>query len=99
MWVSKCSYVSKLIPPDIFRKKMDTIVQCAPRKRFGKTTDMPFMVGNGFSSGHWINSHPDVCPCDVYPGTYLWAWDRLPSNSKWKPDLKYAPRFPMIEDY
>ena len=101
MWVSTCSYVSKLIPPDIFGKKMDNATECASTERFGRASKIAGThVGRGrFAAEHWINSHPDVCPCDVYPGTFLWAYERLPSNDNWKPDLVYAPRFPMIEDY
>ena len=51
------------------------------------------------TSEHWIHSHPDVCPCDVYPGPFVWNYKNIPSNSNWKVELAQAPRFSSIQNY
>ena len=101
MWVGSCSYISKLIHPEAFGNKMNNATERAPTNRFGKASKIAGThVGRErHAAEHWVHSHPDVIPCDVCPGTCVWNYERLPSNDNWKPDLVYAPRFPMIEDY
>lgn len=95
MWVASCSYVSKLIPPNEFEGRMFDVLKSAPKKTFGRLTNLhSFEVGTErFSAEHWIHSHPDVVPCDVYPGIFVWSYGAIPSNNNWTPNLVDAPRF------
>jgi len=46
---------------------------------------------------HWITSHPDLVPCDVYQNKgYTWGYDILPGRTNsWIPNISLAPRFPL----
>jgi len=98
MWVADCAYISKLIPLVLFGQKMNHVVKFAPIERFGllRTISEPF-VGRTF--GHWVYSHPDICPCDVYPGPFTWNHDAVPLHDEWEPQLVHAPRFLNLLDY
>ena len=40
-----------------------------------------------------MHSHPDNCPCDVYPDIqYRFGYEPLPTNDDWDPTLSRAPR-------
>ena len=61
MWVSQCSYISKLIHPSKFTSAMDEMIQSAAEK-FGDElkSERPYNIGLGrYSSEHWVASHPD----------------------------------------
>lgn len=101
MWVADCQYVSKLVSPESLTAKMDHIVYNAPADRIGRPSTIlgPFVGRGRYASGHWVYSHPDVCPCDVYPGPFTWNHDVVPLHDEWEPELVHAPRFPNILDY
>lgn len=95
MWVSKCSYVAKLIHPSLFQLAMHQMAKSAPIQKFGNVSNVEeHIAGLGrYASEHWIHSHPDMCPCDVYPNTrYRFGYEPLPQNDDWVPDLSKAPR-------
>ena len=102
MWVTKCDYVSKLAPPNKFGEMMTESLRSAPPETFGNPAEKlsHAMVGRDrYASEHWVYSHPDVCPCDVYQGQFSWNYLNIPSNNNWTVELAQAPRFPRFEDY
>lgn len=100
MWVASCSYVAKLLPPDTFKESMDNVFESIHdnRKDILNIEDIDSLIGRGnFSAKHWIHSHPDVSPCDVYPGTYTMG-DHIPAaNDNWEPILVHGPRYDMTD--
>ena len=101
MWVAECNYIAKLLPPLSFENEMNNVVLNAPRTKFGDTQQLtPAFVGRDrYSAEHWAFSHPDICPCDVYPGKFTWSYERIPENDDWEPDFVMAPRFSSAEEY
>lgn len=101
MWVADCSYVSKLMQPTKFESKMNDLVYRAPLKECQDPRKLrPSLTARGrFAAEHWINSHPSIRPCDVYPDVYVWGHDNLPKNTDWKPILAKAPRFTNMKKY
>lgn len=102
MWVAHCSYVSKLLQPTQFQSKMNNLVHTASQMNIHQILKQkhPSLTGHDrFAAEHWLNSHPSVRPCDVYPGVYLWAYDNLPENNLWEPILAKAPRFTPMQKY
>lgn len=105
MFSAKCSYIQKLIPPNQFRDKMEGLMEAVmqhakdpsiPKPTFQQYQDEYFVGRNRFAMEHWIGSHPQVTPCDVYPGEYLCGYIDLPkSTDMWTPSLEVAPRFPV----
>mmetsp|Transcript_17115 Transcript_17115/g.39439 ORF Transcript_17115/g.39439 Transcript_17115/m.39439 type:complete len:298 (-) Transcript_17115:390-1283(-) len=92
MWSAKCDYVKKLIDPEEFPHIM---------KKVGKTAKEPgFCLGNGrYAAEHWINSHPDGSPCDLYPDPhYVWGYNGMPVGA-FKKALEVAPRFDLATYY
>ena len=43
---------------------------------------------------HWISSHPDMQPCDLYNGEHkpMWRIEYSPKEGNWEIDLQRAPR-------
>ena len=83
MWVSRCSYVKKLVSPITFQSKMDDFYKdrhtCNGRDRW--------------SQEHYIHHHKDVKPCDLLEKeAFTWSYDRIPGPD-FKKDLQPAPRF------
>jgi hypothetical protein len=83
MWVSRCSYVKKLVSPITFQSKMDDFYKdrhtCNGRDRW--------------SQEHYIHHHKDVKPCDLLETeAFTWSYDRIPGPD-FKKDLQPAPRF------
>ena len=81
MWLARCDYVSKLIDPALFRSAMG-----------GRENPC---IGQGrFALEHWIHSHPDAQPCDVYTNpAYVWGYSPLPKGDFAKV-LARVPRYP-----
>ena len=88
MWLGRCSYIKKLLPPLEFQQKMGAL------KRRYKIGQGDAMVGcNRFAFEHWIHSHPDVRPCDVYDGRGSMAgYKHLEESRTWPIKLQLAPR-------
>ena len=61
MWVSHCSYISKLIHPSNFTSAMNEMVQSAPIEKFGNVSSYKHnRVGTDrCAAEHWVASHPD----------------------------------------
>jgi hypothetical protein len=105
MWTARCSYIRKLIKPDEFAFKMESLMDAVfnhtKTAKVPKPTIRQYNVGADVGCGrfaleHWVGSHPSIRPCDVYPGKYLWGYQNLPeSTNLWDPDLQRAPRFPL----
>ena len=88
MWLGRCSYISKLLEPLEFQQKMDSLIK---RYKIGQTESS---VGAGrWAFEHWIHSHPDVKPCDLYDGRGSMAgYQHLETSRTWPIDLQLAPR-------
>jgi hypothetical protein len=97
MWRASCSYITNLIPPKDFENKMEQLLDTV-KTQMKKTMKSAWKVGaSRFSSEHWVHTHPDVFPCDVYLGDFVWGYDHLQQTSSQRMQtLRYqrAPRFP-----
>ena len=77
MWAARCSYISKLIQPQLFQSAMAVVLgkrskepdDCPPP---GGLADNCYGVGR-FSNEHWVLSHPDAQPCDL-DSNLRYAW-------------------------
>jgi hypothetical protein len=99
MWTAHCSYVKDLIRPTEFPTKMQNMVDAAQKiddlganLEYLHLSKFPWKIGLGrFAYEHWLTSHPDVKPCDVYPGPYRVSYTKLPKKyDSWKPKLQKA---------
>ena len=77
-----------------------------PKNLFPNIT--PYQIRLGWPLGikryayeHWLGSHEDLQPCDVYPDpSYQFGYGNLPGiNSTWKPSLQKAPLLPSVGHY
>jgi hypothetical protein len=97
MWRASCSYIAKLLPPMNFSTTMDTMVQTAKTTYRTRKKPAPWKLGSSrFSAEHWVHTHPDVIPCDVYQGDYVWGYEDLAQSaneSTQQLQLMKAPRF------
>jgi len=115
MWVAECEYVRKLIPPRDFEEaKSNLLRQVWKETDSGENTQFkgkkkmswnqfrkPSWVGiERYAMEHWISSHPDYQPCEVfsldrgYPKVeYRWGKkNEKPSDiSSWFPVRQLAP--------
>lgn len=92
-FVSRCSYVKKLLPPIEYRKKQGELAKETWRRLKEKIFNNYIMepldeitLGlNRFSAEHWSGSHPDLVPCDVTAknGVYQWFKDRGNATNLW----------------
>jgi len=88
MWLARCDYVTQLIDPLLFGKKMKEVAPNGAHCR-----------GTGKSSAiHWINSHPAAMPCDLHPSpSFQYSTDvKQLASTEYDQDLKSAPRFDSI---
>jgi len=94
MWLGRCSYISRLMEPRRFQFKMNELIE---RYSLYKYTDSSAFIGAGrFAMEHWVHSHPDVRPCDVFNviGS-LQGYHNLDNFETWKLDQSLAPRHPI----
>jgi len=98
MWQAKCSHIQRLLPPASFEQTM--------REFLGANHEAsPFNndpISNGadrFSAEHWVHSHPDTEPCDLYDGNFKWGVsidkDANASQGTWSPQLQIGMRLPI----
>jgi hypothetical protein len=67
-----------------------------PRPTFKQYADEYPVGRQRFAYEHWLCSHPDLEPCDVYSRKYTHGYRDLPSPLQfWLPRLAPAPRFNM----
>lgn len=88
MWVSRCSYIKKLMSPDKYRARMDSLKDIYGLK------GPDYMVPYGrFAYEHWLHSHPDNIPYDLYdaPGP-THSYRNTPGNDNWPMQLTAPPR-------
>lgn len=83
MWLARCSYIRKLLPPANFSVIM------------GENPD--YCIGSGrFAAEHWVHAHPDNKPCDLYTNSsYTWSYDGIPTLEEFTSSISLAkaPRF------
>ena len=86
MFLARCGYISRLLPPEGFRRKMDALYRSLNVK-------LGHLVGKGrWSSEHWPGSHPSVRACDVLDSAYDSGYSQFPRDAypiKWA----LAPRY------
>jgi len=91
MWLARCSYVQKLIDPNVLKEAMNRVI-------YHNLLADDACIGKGrFAAEHWIHSHPSVSPCDLdRNATYPWAYQHFNDvcpGYNFKMELKAAPRF------
>merc|ERR1712129_91196 len=101
MWLARCSYIRKLANPRLFMHNMSFVHDLAQRP-FNPSLmwDGAFLGMGRFAAEHWVGSHPDVEPCDVYDGAYRWGSPTTSEenhyrNSTWVPQLYEGLRFQL----
>mmetsp|Transcript_98500 Transcript_98500/g.256661 ORF Transcript_98500/g.256661 Transcript_98500/m.256661 type:complete len:419 (+) Transcript_98500:115-1371(+) len=103
IWVARCEYVSRLIPPVKMVAAMEQVATTAGAAQWNDMLNRPDMVGRGrFSMEHWLSSHPSFAPCEVYDRTdYLWGesttqipqnWKSSGGSTDWTPEVRTFPR-------
>jgi hypothetical protein len=106
MWTAHCSYIKKLHPPVEYKDRREEFfayiyspenTKVPPPKENGGPNDA-FLARGRYSMEHWAHGHPNVLPCDVYPGYYTWEYPGLPDRKiPWKPKLHFGARYPLPE--
>jgi len=93
MWLARCEYVSRLIPPSNFQAAMERVTLLSGAAPPLTSNDHPWELGLGrFAQEHWLPSHPSHAPCEVYSETdFLWAYNSIPTTT-WTPKLHVLPR-------
>jgi hypothetical protein len=83
MWRAECDYISKLIPPKDFPRKMKEVIESAREQtnKIIRSKNSWKFGASRFSAEHWVHTHPDVKPCDVYTGAFVWNYDNLWQSS------------------
>lgn len=92
MFVAKCNYVVKLIPPKHFEQIKDQVMAKAwnmtweelglakPRRSIEWQFHRESWVGvKRFAMEHWMYSHPSVRPCDVFHVNF--SYQKPPENA------------------
>jgi hypothetical protein len=103
IWVARCDYVSRLIPPVQMEAAMERVASQVTAAQWSDFLKRPDMIGRGrFSSEHWLSSHPSLVPCEVYPrADYTWGestgqipqnWKSSGGSTDWTPTLQTFPR-------
>jgi len=95
MWHAKCSHIRKLQQPSVFERIMDDFC-----KTHGSTSawSQDWADGSGrYAAEHWVHSHPDTEPCDLYGGHYVAAYnlDEPAKDGTWLPQLQVGIRWPL----
>jgi hypothetical protein len=100
MFTARCSYLGGLVRPTDFPARMRAMVDAIRGEDGPAGFDMdalhvdrfPHQIGLGrFAYEHWATSHPDVQPCDVYPGPYRSGYVKVPKKTaRWTPKLQKA---------
>jgi hypothetical protein len=74
----------------------DMVESLKSKKKIRYEVYSPIIGFKRFSAEHWVHTHPDVIPCDVYGGNYTWGYDNLVPTENMESQpliLKKAPRF------
>ena len=91
MWLARCDYIANLIDPFAYDKQKlhKNFYEHNSCRGFGR-----------YFFEHWINSHPSVSPCDLYPGKeYIWGYENIPEVGDLVKEMKLAPRWFDIDSY
>jgi len=103
VWLARCDYVSRLIPPVQMEAAMERVANASAAAQWSDILGKEDFVGRGrFSSEHWLTSHPSLVPCEVYARTdYQWgestaqipqSWKASGGSTDWTPTLQTFPR-------
>jgi hypothetical protein len=98
MWSAQCSYIQRLIDPIHFPAHMDKIESRSTALLPNQPKGEESCLGVGrFAAEHWVLSHPDNKPCDLYTDpSYTWSYGNIPDNlSAHFNQLAKAPRFDL----
>ena len=67
MWVADCSHISKLLSPNEFQKRKGHVVVKIEEMKNRTKKSPPWMLGiDRYAAEHWLFSHPDISPCEVF---------------------------------
>ena len=99
-FVSKCSYVQRLLRPSEFGRQMTLVMEDVLQLRADKVWDMTLynpkkggVLGvDRYSSEHWIASHPTVIPCDLSRTADFRYWVQGARNVSDEATFALAPR-------
>jgi len=99
MFRARCSYIAKLPDPSTFAGAMKEALAGQWVEVYEKE---PSCRGLGrMALEHWVLSHPDAAPCDLYQDlgsggrTFLFGYNDLPPLGDFSKVLAPAPRFPL----
>jgi hypothetical protein len=68
MWVARCSYIRKLLAPLGYATTVAKVVTDYGALGYWSSSPIDWSVGSGrYAAEHWVYTHPEVNPCDVYP--------------------------------
>jgi hypothetical protein len=81
-FVSRCSYISKLLAPNTFAEGMQNVskemLQLKKEGFFETNLFNPHKEGtlglDRYAWEHWVGSHPSIRPCDLSPTANFRAW-------------------------
>jgi len=95
MWHAKCSHIRRLLPPAVFEQTMNNFFKA---HRAAAAWGSSSLEGFGrYAAEHWVHSHPDTEPCDLYAGSYvsLSPIDAPIRDGTWLPQLQIGIRWPL----
>ncbi len=105
MFMARCEYVSKLIPPRAFPVAMGRYTHSLrPRcshKDFHTMMSEPWNTGlKRYSLEHWLGSHPHIRPCDTVDNErFCFGLFNIPAVNASEHSLQPAPRYaPAVVD-
>jgi hypothetical protein len=94
MWIATCGHVRKLLAPKEFTRAVSRVVHEATKTFHWRPPN--HLSHNGqdrYANEHWVHTHPQIKPCDLYTGDYLWGYTlNLEVDGSFQRDC--APRFP-----
>lgn len=93
MWMAHCSYINKLLDPNVFQNAMDEVYETLVQNKRAHDS----CVGKGrYAAEHWVHSHPNVKPCDLYRNEHFsWGYEGLKEFDPKDFKLKPAPRYKL----
>jgi hypothetical protein len=94
MWIATCGHVRKLLAPKEFPQEVSRVIHEATKTFHWGPPKHPSHNGQDrYANEHWVHTHPQIKPCDVYTGDFSWGYT-LDLEIDGPFQLACAPRFP-----